>query len=170
MQTSSKNAINGYLFTLLVATVAIPLPAMTPALLSSAVSAMNVIATSRAEPARLIPIYILPARPGRQAPEMVPDAILLGIAEPKTILNEVGTERDLAFEALNNPMTVAMLEPSTPEWRWARGRPMIGGGGIGGRPPLISGIPEPTIWVALISGFLTAGLMLRRQRPVVGRP
>ena len=161
MQKSSKTATtNRTLFTLLVATAVIPLPAMTPALLSGAMGAMSLVtAPAPARPAGLVPVYFVPTRPNR-APAMVPETVLLSIAEPKTIISETGVEQALPFADLRVPTVVSFDPPRLPTpWQWLTGRP--GGGGGGG---FTSPVPEPATWAMLIAGFLLAGGVIRRHR------
>ncbi len=98
-QASPKNTANRFLFTLLVATVVFPLPAMTPALLSGAESALSVVTAPRAELSRFVPVYFMPTKFGRRPTAMVPDTVLLGMAEPTTIINEIGADRALSPKA-----------------------------------------------------------------------
>ena len=160
-QASPKNTANRFLFTLLVATVVFPLPAMTPALLSGAESALSVVTAPRAELSRFVPVYFMPTKFGRRPTAMVPDTVLLGMTEPTTIINEIGADRALAFDELS-PMPVAQSfdRPALPRI-WPIGRPGVGGGGSIEFP---SSVPEPATWAMLISGFVLAGAFLRRRR------
>ncbi len=160
MQKSSKTATtNRTLFTLLVATAVIPLPAMTPALLSGAMGAMSLIsAPAPARPAGVVPVYFIPTRPNR-APAMLPETVLLSISEPKTIITESGVEQALPFEDLRVPTVVSFDPPRLPTpWQWLT-RP--GGGGGGG---VTSPVPEPATWAMLIFGFMLTGGFIRRHR------
>lgn len=163
MQFSSKHTTNRFLFSLLVATVVIPLPAMTPALLSGAVGAMSLIATAPlAEQARFVPVYFVPGRPGAPArpPAMLPDTVLSGIADPRSVISEIPEDQSLAFEPLRPiPIIAAFDRPPTP-WGWLTSLP----GGGGGDRVLTSPVPEPGTWAMMTSGFLAAGAIIRRRR------
>lgn len=158
LKSSKTTTTSRTLFTLLVATAVIPLPAMTPALLSGAVGAMSLIsAPAPARPAGVVPIYFIPTRPNR-APAMLPETVLLSISEPKTIITESGVEQALPFEDLRVPTVVSFDPPRLPTpWQWLT-RPGGGGGGV------TSPVPEPATWAMLIFGFMLTGGFIRRHR------
>lgn len=160
-QTSSGNATNKLLFTLLIATVVIPLPAMTPALLSRAVGAMTLISTPRAAAPQLVPIYFMPTNSRHRSLAMVPDTVLLGLADPETIINEVGADRGLAFEELHPIPIIDGFERPATRWFPPIRLPSVGGAGERGFP---TAVPEPATWAMLVGGFMLAGTILRRRR------
>ena len=77
----SSRAAKRALFALLVATIALPLPAMTPALMSSAIGAMALIAAPAAAPelTPMVPVYFRPAR-GRPTQTLTPESELARLA------------------------------------------------------------------------------------------
>lgn len=117
-----------------------------------------VAAPAPARPAGLVPVYFVPTRPNR-APAMLPETVLLSIAEPKTIISESGVEQALPFEDLRIPTVVSFDPPRLPTpWQWLT-RPGGGGGQFTGSP-----VPEPATWAMLIAGFMLAGGFIRRHR------
>lgn len=165
-KTSKATTTNRTLFALLVASVVIPLPAMTPALLSSAMGAMSLVSAAPAPQATMVPVYFLPARAPR-APAMLPETVVLSIADPATVISETGVERALPFEDLRIP-TIVEFQPRMPSLLTWLGRPNGGGGGITSHSlPPQSAVPEPATWAMLIVGFMTAGGFIRRRRRAV---
>lgn len=160
-KTSKTTTTNRTLFALLLASVVIPLPAMTPALLSSAMGAMSLVATAPAPASPMVPVYFLPTRAPR-APAMLPETVVLSITDPATVISETGVERALPFEDLRIPAIVE-FQPRMPTLLTWLGRPSGGGGGLTSRPPT-SAVPEPATWAMLIVGFMTAGGFIRRRR------
>lgn len=152
--------INRFLFVLLVATIVIPLPAMTPALFSRTIGAMSLVSASRAEPIRFVPVYFLPTRLGHRPPAMVPDTVLLGIGEPQTIINEIGGDQGLAFDEMKPIPVVSAFDRPTPFWGVPIGRPV----GFRNDVQVPSAVPEPATWAMLILGFMLAGTFLRRRQ------
>ena len=75
------------LFGLLVATIVLPLPAMTPGLLSSAIGALVGVPAAASSAAPMVPVYFKPAR-GRPAKAMAPEHELARLAEPRQALFE----------------------------------------------------------------------------------
>lgn len=152
---------NRTLFALLLATIVIPLPAMTPALLSSAMGAMTLVASAPPPPQATVPVYFIPTRAGPRPPAMVPETVVLSISDPATVITEVGVDRALPFEDLRIPAIVA-FEPRMPNpLTLLIGRPG-GGGGVTAKTP--SAVPEPATWAMLIAGFALAGSFIRRRR------
>jgi hypothetical protein len=162
MQKTSKSTMtNRTLFALLVATIVIPLPAMTPALLSGAMGAMTLVASAPPPPQATVPVYFIPTRAGPRPPAMLPETVVLSISDPATVITETGVERSLPFEDLRIPAIVA-FEPRMPNpLTLLIGRPG-GGSGVTARTP--SAVPEPATWAVLIAGFALAGSLIRRRR------
>lgn len=154
---------NRLLFTALLATVIIPLPAMTPALLSGKLGAMSALAES-GPATRLVslPWYLLPARNRPLAPLSPEDTILLGTPEPAEVIGVLPETRALPFEDFKQTPVVNQgpsIPPVTPvNWMADRTTPF--------GPPRFPGgstVPEPTTWAMMVTGFLLAGAVLRRR-------
>jgi len=161
MRKTSRTATNRTLFALLVATVVIPLPAMTPALLSSAMGAMTLMAAPP-PPATFVPVYFIPTRPQR-GPKLVPETVLVGITEPRTVISETVVDEALPFDDVRPPTFVSFTPPHMPTpWHWLVGGPRSGGGGAFATTP----VPEPATWAMLITGFILSGVFIRRRRAV----
>lgn len=165
MQKTSKPTItNRTLFALLVATVVIPLPAMTPALLSSAMGAMSLVSAAPSARPTMVPVYFLPARAPNAPPILMPETVVLSMSDPATVISETGVERAMPFEDLRIP-AILEFQPRMPGLLAWLGRPS-GGGGVTSRDLPPSAVPEPATWAMLIIGFMTAGGMIRRRRRI----
>ncbi|WP_293407803.1 PEPxxWA-CTERM sorting domain-containing protein [Phenylobacterium sp.] len=165
----SSRATKRALFALLVATIAVPLPAMTPALLSSAIGAMALVAAPSAAPelTPMVPVYFKPAR-HRPAKHLTPESELARLAEPRQALFEnIGEPpsppEDLKLTALYD------IQPRLPTpWDWliAPDGPVTTG--IPRLPRVTTAVPEPSTWAMLITGFGLAGAYVRRRRRAAG--
>lgn len=154
---------NRLLFTALLATVIIPLPAMTPALLSGTLGAMSAVVES-GPATRLVsmPWYLAPVRNRPAAPLTPEDTILLGTPEPAEVIGVLPETRALPFEDFK-PTPVVTAGPQLPfvipvNWMAERTKPF--------GPPSVPGstaVPEPATWAMLVTGFLLAGAALRRR-------
>ena len=154
------------LFGLLVATIVLPLPAMTPGLLSSAIGAMALVGVPAAAPsaAPMVPVYFKPAR-ARPAKAMAPEHELARLAEPRQALFEnVGEPpappEDLKLIALYD------IQPRMPTpWDWLIAPDTPATTGV--RRPLprvATPVPEPSTWAMMIAGFGLVGAFIRRRR------
>ncbi|WP_312164043.1 PEPxxWA-CTERM sorting domain-containing protein [Phenylobacterium sp.] len=152
------------LFGLLLATIVIPLPAMTPALLSSALGAMSLVATPVAGSTQMVPVYFMPAR-GRPKQVLLPETQLAGMAEPRSAIHETSVEQALPFEAIRTP-TLYEIDPRLPSpWHWLVAPDPAAGPRPGGPLPRFpTPVPEPSTWAMLITGFVMAGAVIRRRR------
>jgi len=169
MQSTPANRL---LFTLLLATIIIPLPAMTPALLSGRLNAMAAV-TEPKDGLRLeaLPWMYVPARFNGVAAPLTPPftmASFLPEPPPVEVISALPDGRAAAFEPLN-PVTM-LEEPLRPtEGVWIL---PVGPGGGGLIPTAGSSVPEPTAWSMMVIGFMITGLLLRRgtaRRYAAGR-
>lgn len=165
MQKTSRKTTNRVLFGLLLASIVIPLPAMTPALLSSALGAMALVAApTRVASTPVVPVYFMPAR-GRPKQLLVPESQLASMAEPKPVIHETSVEQALPFEDLRTP-AIYEVDPRMPSpWQWLlTPDPTVGTGTGRPLPRFPTPVPEPSTWAMLITGFVMAGAFIRRRR------
>jgi hypothetical protein len=154
------------LFGLLVATIVLPLPAMTPGLLSSAVGAMALVGIPGAAPSTtpMVPVYFKPAR-GRPAKAMTPENELARLAEPRQALFHNIAEPPAPPEDLK-VLALYDLQPRMPTpWDWLIAPDTPATTGV--RRPLprvATPVPEPSTWAMMITGFGLAGAFIRRRR------
>jgi hypothetical protein len=143
------------------ATVLIPLPAMTPALFSSALGALSITLPSTPPAYRVGNVSYFP----RLAPFLKPiapaeDVVLLGTPDPVEVISVSPEEQALFAEELNAPFVLATrLNLGRPFFFFDRPSPSDG------RQLLMSQVPEPSLWAMLIGGFMIVGAVLRRNRP-----
>lgn len=154
---------NRLVFSALLATAVIPLPAMTPALLSGKLGAMSLVAEA-GSPYRLIstPWYLgVPkTRPLGAFPDV--DTALFGGEEPLAIESVEPEAVALSSEPLLTPTIFAPGVPATPtreNWLVNTTTPYRPG-----TNPSISGVPEPAAWALMTIGFLSIGAAIRRSR------
>lgn len=167
MQKTSRKTTNRVLFALLLATIVVPLPAMTPALLSSALGAMSLVTTpARAAATPMVPVYFMPGR-GRPKQLLVPENQLAEMAEPKPVIHETSVEQALPFDDIRTP-AIYQVDPRMPSpWQWLLAPdPTVGTGPGRPLPRFPTPVPEPSTWAMLITGFVMAGVFIRRRRSV----
>ena len=114
-----------------------------------------VSSASRAEPVRLVPVYFVSGRTeaNPRTAAMVPDTVLEGIADPKTVLNEASEDQAMAFEPFRPiPVVTTLVVPRVP--------------GPGSRASLATAIassPRPS--QSLRPGLPRAGVEHRLTKP-----
>lgn len=168
MQKTSRKTTNRALFGLLLATIVIPLPAMTPALLSSALGAMSLVAapTRVGDAALMVPVYFMPGR-GRPKQVMVPETQLASMVEPTPVIHETSVEQALPFEDIRTPAIYEIDLRLPSPWQWLLvPDPTVGTGTGRPLPRFPTPVPEPSTWAMLITGFVLAGVFIRRRRSV----
>lgn len=166
MQKTSRKTTNRALFGLLLATIVIPLPAMTPALLSSALGAMSLVAAPTRVATPVVPVYFMPAR-GRPKQVLVPEEQLASMAEPEPVIQEANVEQALPFDDIRTP-AIYEIDPRLPSpWQWLlTPDPTVGTGTGRPLPRFPTPVPEPSTWAMLITGFVLAGVFIRRRRAI----
>ena len=149
---------NRTLFVLLLLAAALPVPAMTPALLSGKLGLMAAVTEG---PDLLLHAdawrYLAPRTPllGEERPEPA----LLGWVEPEVVPIIPAETLALPADNLVAPVTLVSLPSFRTEFPLfpppSQGQSRLTGG--------LSPIPEPSTWMLLIGGFLFVGHALRMQ-------
>lgn len=152
---------NRALFILLLLAAALPVPAMTPALLSGKLGLMAAVAEGPQ-----IPLYAGLWRQVSSAPpallgEERPEPALMGWVEPEVVPSIPAETFALPSDNLLTPVTLITLPSFRPNVPFFP-PPTEGETRLPGGP--LSPVPEPTTWMLLISGFLLLGQALRRRR------
>ncbi len=153
---------NRVLFGLLLLAAALPVPAMTPALLSGKLGAMSAMVEGQRLPLQVdVWRYLLPRTP--LLGEVRPEPALLGWVEPEVVPTIVPIETEaLPIAELTDPITLISMPSFRTEFPLfpplTQGETQLPGGGL-------SPVPEPSTWMLLISGFLVVGHALRSRRP-----
>lgn len=149
---------NRALFALLLLAAALPVPAMTPALLSGKLGLMAAVSEGADLPLHAdVWRYLAPRTPllGEERPEPA----LLGWMEPEVVPIIPAETLALPHENLSDPISkIAMPSFRTQPLPF----PPFGQG----QTTLVerySAVPEPSTWMLLISGFLIVGHALRAR-------
>jgi len=151
---------NRTLFVLLLLAAALPVPAMTPALLSGKLGLMAAVTEG---PDLLLHAaawrYLAPRTPllGEERPEPA----LLGWVEPEVV--PIIPAETLALPADNLLSPLVAFQP--PLMRPTVFTPPFAVGGARRPTTAISAVPEPATWMVLICGFGLVGATLRARRP-----
>ncbi len=150
---------NRALFALLLLAAALPVPAMTPALLSGKLGLMAAVSEGADLPLHAdVWRYLAPRTPllGEERPEPA----LLGWMEPEVV--PIIPAETLALPADN---LVSPLVPfQAPLLRPTVFTPPLAVGGAKRPTTAISPVPEPATWMVLICGFALVGAALRVRR------
>lgn len=155
---------NRALFVLLLLAAALPVPAMTPALLSGKLGLMAAVV----EPPKM-PLYAGLWRQMSSAPpallgELRPEPALMGWVEPEVVPTVPAETFALPSDNLLTPVTLITLPSFRPSVQLFP-PPTEGETRLPGGP--LSPVPEPATWMLLISGFLLVGHALRGRRGAV---
>ncbi len=155
---------NRALFVLLLLAAALPVPAMTPALLSGKIGLMAAVTEGPK-----IPLYAGLWRQMSSAPpallgEIQPEPALMGWVEPEVVPTIPAETFALPSESLLTPITLITFPAFRPNLPFFQ-PPTEGKTRLPGGP--LSPVPEPATWMLMISGFLLLGQALRRRRDPV---
>lgn len=152
---------NRALFALLLLAAALPVPAMTPALLSGKLGLMAAVVEGPK-----MPLYTGLWRQMSSAPpallgELRPEPALMGWVEPEVVPTVPAETFALPSDNLLTPVSLTTLpsfRPNVPLFPPpTQGETKLPGG-------TLSPVPEPATWMLLISGFLLVGQSLRNRR------